>query len=230
MRINLVLLLFLIKSLCFAQDEYFEVEFNVSGKMKPLESYTITINDNHENKIQASVQLVNSPYRILLKQGLNYNVTISSKCFINHRLMIDKNVTTNSHLVKVELYKALHCTESIKREYQFGKNKYKITDHNKYYLKELATLLDSSKSIDLEINAHRDFLESKNVDKKRAEAFSKKLISFGVNPSRIHIACKGINDPLLSMDDIDMLNSPEEKEAAHQFNRRINLSFYSEEQ
>jgi hypothetical protein len=99
------------------------------------------------------------------------------------------------------------------------------------YLDSIADFLVKNKNLSIEVGVHTDNRWSDKFSTclscNRAKAIVNYLISKGIQPDRLH--SKGYNDkePLVSDEEIIKLKTIEEKEKAHQINRRTEFKIIS---
>ena len=110
-------------------------------------------------------------------------------------------------------------------EFDFGKWTIKSTSHA--HLDSIAEFLKENENLTLEISTHTDSrasqTSSSNLGYKRAISIVEYLVSKGVNPDNLVAKSYGQRYLRVSDDQINILETDEEKEAAHALNRRVEL-------
>jgi len=113
----------------------------------------------------------------------------------------------------------------------FDFNKSSILTESYPYLDSIAHFLVKNKTLCIEVGVHTDTRWSDKYSTclscNRAKAIVNYLISKGIQPDRLH--SNGYNDkePLISDEEINKLKTIEEKEKAHQINRRTEFKIIS---
>lgn len=113
----------------------------------------------------------------------------------------------------------------------FDFNKSNILTDSYPYLDSIADFLMKNKNLSIEVGVHTDTRWSDKYSTclscNRAKAIVNYLISKGIKPDRLY--SKGYNDtePLILDEEINKLKTIEEKEKAHQINRRTEFTIIS---
>ncbi|MEW6467460.1 MAG: OmpA family protein [Bacteroidota bacterium] len=107
-------------------------------------------------------------------------------------------------------------------EYDFDKAT--LRPESKKILDDLADFLTLNNNLTIQINAHTDARgnDAYNLDlsKRRAKSVVDYLVSKGIDPARLQSNGFGETQPLITEAEIKKMTKEEEKEAAHQKNRR----------
>lgn len=95
------------------------------------------------------------------------------------------------------------------------------------YLDSIGNFLQKHDSLVVEIGIHTDtrvFRErSVIIEQKRAESIQEYLIEYGIDPERLSARGYGEEELIISDEEIEEMQSQDEKEVAHAVNRRMEL-------
>jgi OOP family OmpA-OmpF porin len=140
-------------------------------------------------------------------------------------LFLDSLFDFNSTVFKVgDIYRP---TESIR----FAKNKRTIDQESRSELDTIAYFLLNNPNIIIEVGAHLDTrakdIESKRLDKVRANSVKDYLVSKGVELAQLKSVGHWKYQPIISENEINSMTSKKEKRAAHEVNRRTEFKIVS---
>jgi outer membrane protein OmpA-like peptidoglycan-associated protein len=106
----------------------------------------------------------------------------------------------------------------------FDLNKATLREESKVELNKFVNYLKSNPKLKIELGGHTDSRGNKDENLKlsgeRAKAVMDYLINSGIAANRMTSKGYGSTQPIVSDEEIAKLKSPEEKEVAHQKNRR----------
>ena len=104
----------------------------------------------------------------------------------------------------------------------FDLNKSTLRKESFVELNKLATFLDENPGIRIEIGGHTDSRGNNNkvLSESRAKSVFDYIVSKGIAPARLEHKGYGSTQPVYSDTDIEKLTTAQEKESAHQSNRR----------
>ncbi|MFT6923714.1 MAG: outer membrane protein OmpA-like peptidoglycan-associated protein [Crocinitomicaceae bacterium] len=140
-------------------------------------------------------------------------------------LFLDSLFDFNSAVFKVgDIYRP---TESIR----FAKKKGTIDEESQSELDTIAYFLMKNPNIIIEVGAHLDTrakdVESKRLDKVRANSVKDYLASKGVELAQLKSVGHWKYQPIISESEINSMTSKMEKQAAHEVNRRTEFKVVS---
>ncbi len=136
-----------------------------------------------------------------------------------NQLVTNKTFETRVQLDQIELNKSI-VLENI----YYDLDKWDIRPDAAVELDKLVSLLKDNPEIKIELSSHTDSRASAEyndeLSKKRAQAAVNYMVSKGIDPSRLIARGYGESRPIITDEQIAQMKTEEEKEAAHQKNRR----------
>lgn len=160
-----------------------------------------------------------------IKPNTSYTIIVSKDGYL-----VAKGKETTVGIEESRIFEHEYELQSIKKEeikfptvlYEY--DKWELTQQGKDSLEYLYQVLIDNPNIVIELAAHTDSRGSDkynlNLSQKRAESCVNYLISKGIDPERLKPKGYGETKLLISDEEIAKLPTEEEKEAAHQKNRR----------
>ncbi|HRN41905.1 MAG TPA: OmpA family protein [Vicingus sp.] len=202
--------------------------------LKPLYS-DIELIDVEENKTLAKFEsnATTGKYLVSLPSGKNYGLIVRADGYLFHSENFDipetaayQEVEKNIDLQKVEVGSTI-----VLKNIFYDYNKATLRDASKNELDRLAKLLLENPTIKIELSAHTDSRGgdkyNEDLSQKRAQSCVDYLIKAGIATDRL--VSKGYGEQKLIITDAEIakLKFEDEKEDAHQQNRRTEFKILS---
>lgn len=102
-------------------------------------------------------------------------------------------------------------------------NQFTDTLSDQAILNQLVKILSKNTNLLIDVVGHTAINETDSLGYKRATFITSELIRGGIDKSRLSIVNKAHSEPIISDKILFSLPSPEEKEAANQKNRRVEI-------
>lgn len=197
-------------------------------KTNELLESSIEIYDNNQNKLIGHFKSNSSTGKFLvsLPAGRNYGITVKKKGYLLYSENFD--IQANASFQNIEKIVPLDVIEVGNKVilnnifYDYNKSNLRVSSLNE--LNKIYNLLKSNSNIELEISAHTDSRGSNAFNDKlsqaRAESCVNYLVEKGIRKDRLIAKGYGEKKPIINNNQIDLLNTEQEKEKAHQKNRR----------
>jgi len=103
------------------------------------------------------------------------------------------------------------------------KNQYVDTLHDDRIVAALAKILTDNPELVINLVGHTSMAEDTLLGMQRADRVRTELIGLGVAAERLHVINKGFSEPIIGRDVWFKLESKQEREAADQKNRRVEV-------
>ncbi len=202
--------------------------------LKPLYS-DIELIDVEENKTLAKFESnsTTGKYLVSLPSGKNYGLIVRANGYLFHSENFNipetaayQEVEKNIDLEKVEV-----GSKIVLKNIFYDYNKATLRDASKNELDRLVKLLQENPSIKIELSAHTDSRGgdkyNEDLSQKRAQSCVDYLINAGISTDRL--VSKGYGEQQLIISDVEIakLKFDDEKEEAHQQNRRTEFKILS---
>lgn len=202
--------------------------------LKPLYS-DIELIDVEENKTLAKFEsnATTGKYLVSLPSGKNYGLIVRADGYLFHSENFDipetaayQEVEKNIDLQKVEVGSTI-----VLKNIFYDYNKATLRDASKNELDRLAKLLQENPTIKIELSAHTDSRGgdkyNEELSQKRAQSCVDYLIKAGIATDRLVSKGYGEQKLIISDTEIAKLKFEDEKEDAHQQNRRTEFKILS---
>jgi len=201
---------------------------------KPLEA-SIELVDNSTGQIIQTFKSdpVSGRYLVSLPSGKNYGIAVKANGYLFHSENFDipkasgyMEYEKNVDLKKIEVGKAI-----VLRNIFFDLAKYSLRDESKTELARLKKLMDENPTLKIELSGHTDTRGSSSSNKtlslNRAKAVVDYLTKAGIAGSRMVSKGFGEEQTITSDAEIAKMLTKDEKEEAHQGNRRTEFKILS---
>jgi len=202
--------------------------------LKPLYS-NIELIDVEENKTLAKFESNKSTgkYLVSLPSGKNYGLIVRSDGYLFHSENFNipetaayQEVEKNIDLKRVEVGSTI-----VLKNIFYDYNKASLRDASKNELDRLTKLLKENPTIKIELSAHTDSRGgnkyNQDLSQRRAQSCVDYLIKHGIGSDRLVSKGYGETKLLISDAEIAKLKFDDEKEDAHQQNRRTEFKILS---
>jgi outer membrane protein OmpA-like peptidoglycan-associated protein len=198
------------------------------SKSKELLSAQIEIFDNTENKLVSAYHSnsATGKYIVSLPAGHDYGISVRKEGYLFYSQNINIPDTAAFQEIKKDI--GLDKIETGKKVvlmnifYDYNKSSLRASSFNE--LDKVVELLNKNPKMKVELGAHSDSRGSDAYNLKlsqdRAQSCVDYLTSKGINKARLNAKGYGESKPIISETDINNLKTDEEKEKAHQQNRR----------
>lgn len=198
------------------------------GKTKqPINEALLTVTDVKSGEVLYKLNTgSNGVYMVPVNAGSVYSITASAE---DYTMANQKLTTTNSdeektYVVNLDLYAPNENDEFVLEDIYFNFDKYSLRNKSQSDLDHLVNIMKQYPTMTIELAGHTDTRGSVNhnswLSRKRAEVAKQYLVDHGIEADRITAKGYGESQPVISDSEIKSLSSKEEKEAAHQKNRR----------
>lgn len=201
---------------------------------QPLKAQIVLI-DNEANKVIAEFNSdgVTGKYLVSLPGGKNYGIAVRKDGYLFHSenfVIPDESgfrqYNKDADLKKVEVGQTI-----VLRNIFFDLDKYSLRPESVNELERLLKLLQENPTMKIEISGHTDTRGSaehnQELSQNRAKAVVDYLIEHGIDKSRLTFAGYGETKTLISDEAIAKMTSSNEREEAHQQNRRTEFKILS---
>jgi outer membrane protein OmpA-like peptidoglycan-associated protein/tetratricopeptide (TPR) repeat protein len=195
--------------------------------LKPVGA-SLELIDVDENKTLATFESnkTTGKYLVSLPSGKNYGLIVRKESYLFHSENFNipataayEEVEKNICLKKIEVGSVI-----VLKNIFYDYNKATLRDASKNELDRLTKLLTENPTIKIELSAHTDSRGSnaynQKLSQRRAQSCVDYLIEKGIATGRLVSKGYGETKLIKSDDEIAKLNFEDEKEAAHQENRR----------
>tara|TARA_R110001592_G_scaffold346229_2_gene638700 strand:+ start:808 stop:2790 length:1983 start_codon:yes stop_codon:yes gene_type:complete len=198
------------------------------SKTKELLSAQIEIFDNTENKLVSTYHSnsATGKYIVSLPAGHDYGISVRKEGYLFYSQNINIPDTAAFQEIKKDI--GLDKIEAGKKVvlmnifYDYNKSSLRASSFNE--LDKVVELLNKNPKMKVELGAHSDSRGSDAYNLKlsqdRAQSCVDYLTSKGIDKVRLNAKGYGESRPIISETDINNLKTDEEKEKAHQQNRR----------
>jgi outer membrane protein OmpA-like peptidoglycan-associated protein/tetratricopeptide (TPR) repeat protein len=202
--------------------------------LKPVGA-EIELIDIEENKTLAVFESneTTGKYLVSLPSGKNYGLIVREEGYLFHSENFNIAETAAYQEVEknIDLKKIKVGSSIILKNIFYDYNKATLRDASKNELDRLTKLLTENPTLKIELSAHTDSRGgdkyNEDLSQKRAQSCVDYLIKKGVNTDRL--VSKGYGESMLIKSDAEIakLKFEDEKEAAHQENRRTEFKILS---
>jgi outer membrane protein OmpA-like peptidoglycan-associated protein/tetratricopeptide (TPR) repeat protein len=201
---------------------------------KPVEAI-IELIDNEKNEVIArfNSNASNGKYLVSLPAGRNYGIAVMAEEYLFHSENFE--IASDAQYLEVEknidLKQASVGTVIVLRNIFFDYNKYTLRDESQNELDRLIKLLNENPKLRIEISGHTDTRGSatynKDLSQNRAQSVVTYLVQKGIAQTRLVSKGYGLEQPIVSDEEIKKMRSKREIETAHQENRRTEFKILS---
>lgn len=194
---------------------------------KPLQA-TIEIYDNDNGKLIGTFESnsTTGKYMVSLPAGVNYGISVKAPgyLFYSENFNIAKDAAFKEVIKDIGLDKLEVGKKVVLKNIFYDYNKATLTASSSNELNKVIELLNSNPKIKIEISAHTDSRGSdaynNNLSQERAQSCLDYLVAKNIDKNRLIAKGYGKKQLLITDADINELKTEEEKEEAHQQNRR----------
>ncbi len=189
---------------------------------------------NGQEIIVSEADEATGTFMVPLPLDRNYVISVSHKGYHPYSLNFDlsNNKVSDSYHVDIPLTKPIAFSkntnaltnEHIFKNVFFDLNKSSLRKESRIELNLFAEYLKKNVSIKIELGGHTDSRGNEeanlNLSKARARAVFEFLTAQGISPERMTFEGYGSSMPIITLEQIEKIPKAEDKEAAHQKNRR----------
>ncbi|MBI3135687.1 MAG: OmpA family protein [Bacteroidetes bacterium] len=207
----------------------------VDGKTKVGISTNLSIiNAKTNEKVSDIITNSDGTYSIILVPGETYAVTVSGSSYTIASKTLNSTKEDNNKEITLnfELFAPSAGTTFTLHNIYFDFDKSELRHASVDELDKLVKILNENPTLVIELAGHTDRRGSAEynqlLSKERAEVAKAYLVSKGIDPSRIQTVGYGESKPEVSGETISNMQSNQEKEAAHQQNRRTVVRIISQ--
>lgn len=198
--------------------------------LEPLEA-NIEITDVDKNQIITTLHsnAATGKFMMSLPAGKNYAININKKdyLFYSESFLIDTTATYNEVEKIIYLDKLKKGAKVILNNIFYDYDKATLREASKSELDKVYELMQQNPSLVIEFSAHTDSRGNDaynlQLSQKRAQSCVDYLINKGISKNRLIAKGYGETQPVITDEEINKLTTEEEKEAAHQQNRRTEI-------
>lgn len=189
---------------------------------------TIEVYDNDEGKLIGTYESnsATGKYMISLPSGHDYGINVMAEgyLFYSENFNLPESKVYEEVQKDIELEKIEVGRKVVLNNIFYDYNDASLRDKSYNELDKVVLLLSKNPKLRLEISAHTDARggDSYNLElsQRRAQSCVNYLVSKGVDKSRLVAKGYGEKKPIISEEDINDFSTEEQKEEAHQRNRR----------
>lgn len=197
-----------------------DFEINVTDELTqagiPVE-VVITNLDNNEVIRTTATKDANGKYKIKLREGDRYNVSVSPKGYSFYNTTVDLKKKDTPKKLDVKLKELKEDTKLTLNDITFESNSADLNESSYIELNRVVKLMNDNPEINIEISAHTDNVGSDaynlRLSKRRAQSVVQYLLDAGINQNRMISKGYGESKPLVP-------NDTDEHKA---MNRRVEL-------
>lgn len=201
---------------------------------QPLKAQIVLV-DNEANKVIAEFNsdAVTGKYLVSLPGGKNYGIAVRKDGYLFHseNFVIPDESGFRQYEKDADLKKVEVGQTIVLRNIFFDLDKYSLRPESVNELERLLKLLQENPTMKIEISGHTDTRGSaehnQELSQNRAKAVVDYLIEHGIDASRLTYAGYGETKPLISDEAIAKMPSANDREEAHQQNRRTEFKILS---
>lgn len=194
---------------------------------EPLKAEVVLI-DNEKNIVIAEFHsnAKTGKYLVSLPGGSNYGIAVKHDGYLFHseNFQIPEASGFKQYKKDVDLKKVEVGQKIVLRNIFYDYAKYSLRDASINELERLIQMLIDNPTMRIEISGHTDTRGTANdnqvLSQNRAKSVVDYLIAHGIDASRLEYAGYGESQPLLPDSEINKMKTSQDKEDAHQQNRR----------
>ncbi len=206
---------------------YFEGVVFDANSSKPIPGHFELINLNtNELVIISDADKITGEFMVSLPLNCEYalNVSYTAYNFYSKHFNLIGEITNDHFHVDIPLIPISSEKPVLLANVFFDLNKSTLRSESSVELDKLALFLQKNMEVKIEISGHTDTRgdapENLALSEERAKTVYNYLISKGIDSKRLTYKGYGETQPIISENVISKMNSDQEKEAAHQSNRR----------
>lgn len=206
----------------------------VDGKTKVGISTNLSvINAKTNEKISDIITNSDGSYSVILVPGVSYAITVSGNSYTiaSKTLNSTKDDTNKEITMNFELYPPSAGVSFSLRNIYFDFDKADLRHKSVDELDKLVKFMKENPTVVIQLEGHTDRRGSAEYNQKlsedRAEIAKAYLVSKGIDASRIKTVGYGESKPEVSGEEISNMKTSQEKEDAHQQNRRTVVTIIS---
>lgn len=205
------------------------------GKTKVGISTNLSITNSKTNeKVTDIITNADGTYSVILVPGESYAITVSGTSYTiaSKTLNSTKDDTNKEITMNFDLFPpATGATFALHNIY-FDFDESTLRHNSVDELDKLYKIMIENPTIVIQLAGHTDRRGSaeynQELSEQRAEIAKAYLVSKGIDPNRIKTVGYGESDPEVSGEEISNMKTNQEKEAAHQQNRRTVVTIVSQ--
>jgi outer membrane protein OmpA-like peptidoglycan-associated protein len=206
------------------------------GNETILSNTTVKLLDEEENLISEALTARDGKFTFRVYPEENYNIIGEKMDYLTTRIpfttigksippdSLTKLITNEIFEIKIPMDKIVIDKAIVLENIYYDLDESYIRPDAALELDKLVAILNDNPEIKIELSSHTDSRATAeyNMDlsKRRAQAAVSYIIDNGINPDRITARGYGETQLIVSDNEINQLPTEEEKEAAHQINRR----------
>ncbi len=207
--------------------EGFVYDANSTSKLPLAGNFELIDLETGEQVIEATADKLSGAFMVALPTNRKYalNVTYPNYAFYSKNFDMKLAENQEAFRMDVPLYPLENTDTKIELENVFfDLNKTSLRGESFVELNKLVDFLNKNKEVKIEIGGHTDTRgdakDNQELSEGRASSVYRYLIEKGISKERLTFKGYGETQPKISDDEIDLISSSEEKEKAHQSNRR----------
>jgi len=201
---------------------------------QPLKAQIVLV-DNEANKVIAEFTSdgISGKYLVSLPGGKNYGIAVRKDGYLFHseNFVIPNESGFRQYEKDADLKKVEVGQTIVLRNIFFDLDKFSLRPESVNELERLLKLLQDNPTMRIEISGHTDTRGSaehnQELSQNRAEAVVNYLVEHGIARSRLEFAGYGETKTIISDTEIAKKASSNEREVAHQENRRTEFKILS---
>lgn len=196
----------------------------------PLKA-TIQVVDNSTNKVisEFTSDSETGRYLVSLPGGKDYGIAVEADGYLFHseNFNLQEDLGYREERLDVDLKKVKVGANIALRNVFFDLDRFSLRDASITELNRLVELLNKYPKIRIELSGHTDSRGSaaynKTLSNNRAKTVRDYLVNKGIDTKRLEFKGYGFDQPSVTDAEINAMKRLEDKEAAHQLNRRTEI-------
>lgn len=186
----------------------------------------------HKEIVRSQADPVTGEFLVSLPENASYALSVEMEGYLNYSKNFDLKLKDNEESFRMNIPMVpITTTEPIVLENIFFElNKADLLAESQVELSKLYEFLMKNPKVNVEISGHTDSRGdaklNQELSQRRADAVVNYLVAKGIDKNRLRAKGYGASQPRVSQSQIDAMSSNEEKEKAHQLNRRTEYKIF----
>lgn len=176
--------------------------------------------------VRSQADPVSGEFLVSLPTNASYALSVEMEGYLNFSKNFDMQLKDDQESYKMNIPMIPITTSApiVLENIFFDLNKADLLPESQVELNKLYEFLTKNPSVKIEISGHTDFRGdtklNQELSQNRANSVVTYLVSRGIDKNRLEAKGYGSTQPKIAKEQIDAMTSNEEKEKAHQLNRR----------
>jgi len=176
--------------------------------------------------VRSQADPVSGEFLVSLPTNASYALSVEMEGYLNFSKNFDMQLKDDQESYKMNIPMIPITTSApiVLENIFFDLNKADLLPESQVELNKLYEFLTKNPSVKIEISGHTDFRGdtklNQELSQNRANSVVTYLVSRGIDKNRLEAKGYGSTQPKIAKEQIEAMSSNEEKEKAHQLNRR----------